>query len=98
MAIQSSIGQLTVGTSAVRLTADTTRIFNGIKLSIPTSDKVYYGPSTVTAANGFYINGVAEIHPAAFTSLGDIYFIAGAAAQTVTLEIVGQPGVTIGVA
>jgi hypothetical protein len=95
MAIQSSIGQLTVGTSAVQLTANTNRPYNGIKVSVSTSGKVYYGPSTVTTANGFYISGVAEIHPAAFTSLSDIYFISDTASQKVSIEIVGQPGVTI---
>lgn len=99
MALQSTIGQKTVGTSAVQLTANataaTTRIKHGIRVSVPTTGKCYYGPSGVTTSTGFYVNGVAEIHPADFEFIGDIYFISDTAAQQIAFDIVGQPGVTI---
>ena len=89
-----TIGQKTVGTSAVQFTATTTNAPPqfGIKLSVSsTTAKVYYGyANTVTTANGFYINGVAEIHPASFSNFSEIWFISDTASQGVSFEVVGQ--------
>ena len=88
-----TVGQKTVGTSAVQFTATSTNAapLYGIKLSVSTSGKCYYGYSSgVTTANGFYINGVAEIHPGSFSNFNEIYLISDTAAQSVTYEVVGQ--------
>lgn len=92
MPIKSTVGQKTVGTSAVQLTsaASTTRIDRGIRLSVATAEKCYYGPVGVTISTGFYINGTAEIHPADFDFIGDIYLISDTASQVVCYAVVGQ--------
>lgn len=94
MAIKGTIGQKTVGTAAVQLTADTaaatTPIKHGIKFSVPTSGKCYYGPVGVTTSTGFYINGVAELSPADFEYIGDVYLISDTASQQVSFDIPGQ--------
>ena len=92
MAAISTIGQKTVGTSAVRLTATTGQsILRGIRLSVSTSGNCYYGFSSgVTTSNGFYISGTAEIHPADTEFLSDIYLISDTASQQIAYSIVGQ--------
>jgi hypothetical protein len=94
MAITSTVGQKTVGTSAVQLTSDTTAattaIQRGIKFSVPTTGKCYVGPAALTTSTGFYINGVAEIHPADFAFVGDVWLISDTAAQQICYDIVGQ--------
>lgn len=96
MAITSTVGQKSLPTAgtAVQLTADsaaaTTAIARGIKLSYPGTGKAYYGPSGVSATTGFYINGVAEISPADFQFLGDIYLVSNTNTDTVCFDIVGQ--------
>ena len=64
---------------------------HGIKLSVPTTGKCFYSFSSgITTENGFYINGIAEIHPASFADFSTIYFISDTAAQSVSYEVVGQ--------
>ena len=89
----ATVGQKTVGTSAVQFTATTGQVpLYGIKLSVSgTTAKVYYSFSSgITTANGFYINGVAEIHPASFADFSTIYLISDTVAQAVSYEVVGQ--------
>lgn len=88
----ATVGQKDVGTSEVRFTATTGQAINtGIKLSVSTTGKCYYRYETgVTTANGFYINGVAEIHPASCSDPSTIYLISDTASQKVTYEVVGQ--------
>lgn len=94
MAMRSTVGQKTVGTTAVRITADATaqatKLQRGIRVSVSGSGKTYWGGSTVTTSNGFYINGATEIHPAEVDTIGDIYFISDTASQPVTVCVVGQ--------
>ena len=90
----ATVGQKTVGATAVQFTATTAQPapLYGVKLSVSsTTAKVYYGYSSgVTTANGFYINGVAEIHPASCSDFSTIWFISDTAAQGVSYEVVGQ--------
>ncbi len=91
MAGLSTIGQKTVGVTAVRLTATTAQAMpNGVRLSVVTAGKCYYGFSdAVTTADGFYINGSAEIHPADCQYLSDIYLISDTALQQISYSVVG---------
>tara|TARA_R110000868_G_scaffold97906_1_gene269446 strand:- start:263 stop:568 length:306 start_codon:yes stop_codon:yes gene_type:complete len=96
MAILSTIGKKTVGTSAVQLTANTPAatmaMKSGIVLTVPAANTglCYWGPSTVTTATGFPIINTVQIAPAEFDYIGDIYFISDTASQTVCFDIVGQ--------
>ena len=88
-----TVGQKTVGTTRVQFTTATTNapLLYGVKVSVSsTTAKVYYGGSDVTTSNGFYINGVAEIHPASFSDSSTIYFVSDTASQAVSFEVVGQ--------
>jgi hypothetical protein len=96
MAITSTVGQkaLTTAGTAYQLTANsaaaTTPIQRGIKLSYFGTGKCYYGPSGVSATTGFYIPTVAEIAPADFQFIGDIYFVSDTNTDRVCFDIVGQ--------
>ena len=95
MAATATIGQKTVGTSAVQLTADATaavtRFQYGCKLAYSGTAKVYYGFSSgVTTSTGFLISNVAEIAPADCQYVGDVWFISDTAAQALSYDIVGQ--------
>jgi hypothetical protein len=92
MAAISTVGQKTVGTSAVQLTATAGQsIRRGVRLSVSTSGKCYYGFSSgVTTSTGFYIPTSTEIHAADADFLSDIYLISDTAAQQISYSIVGQ--------
>jgi len=96
--VASTIGQITVGTSSVRLTAaTTTKILTGIRVSNGGSGKLYWGLATgVTTSTGYLLNNSGDqIAPASADLLSDVWFISDTAAQPVSIEIVGQSGITI---
>ena len=92
MAATSTIGQKTVGTSAVQLTSTAGQLIaRGVRLSVSTSGNCYYGfDNTVTTSTGFYISGTAEIHPADCQFLSDVWLISDTASQKISYSIVGQ--------
>jgi hypothetical protein len=98
MALKSSIGVISVTTTAKKLITTTGNepIRYGIRLKVDsTSAKVYFGVSSVTASTGFLVNNSSDqIAPADFDVLGDVYLIADGTVN-VFVDIVGQSGYTI---
>lgn len=95
MAALSTLGQKTVGTSAVQLTADTPAasapFVYGVKLSVAGTQKVYYGYSNaVTTSNGFYVGAAGEIPAKGCQFVGDVWLISDTASTPVCFEIVDQ--------
>lgn len=100
MAIGSTIGQLTVGTSAVRLTTMTgltgvtdinlKPLVRGVRVYNGGSGKLYWGPSDVTTSTGYQLASPDQIAPNDAALIGDIYLISDTVAQAVSIDVVGQ--------
>jgi len=91
----NTIGQKTVGTSAVRFTATTGQSLQGsygIKFGYAGSNSVFYGyTSAVTTGTGFpLVAGYAEVSPAECDDPSTIYLISDTAAQQVGYVVVGK--------
>jgi hypothetical protein len=100
MAIKSSIGQISVTTSRKQLFNSSSNNQAAVKFGVrlradSSSAKVYFGDSSVTTSNGYLINNTGDqIAAGSFEKLSDIYLIADGTV-TVTIELVGQDGITI---
>lgn len=95
MAVVATVGQKTVGTSAVQFTNDAaaanTKLVQGIKLAYSGTAKIYYGFSSgVTTSNGFLINNNDQIVPGECQYVGDPWFISDTAGQALSYSILGQ--------
>lgn len=72
-------GQLTVGTTAVRLPGQG---FTALKAKTDNTDFVYVGDSTVTSATGYPLDGGEEL--VVQENLGEVYVVGGAASQVIS--------------